>query len=185
MTTVPLDHPATYEDLKNLPDDVRAEILDGEITVVPSATPRHNLLAALLWSDLHVAASTAGYGAVQDVDVLWQPSGRVTRPDVLVVTSAVANGTELPVHEVPVVVVEVVSPDDPGRDFVKKARIAADAGVPEYWVVDPGTLEVYRHVLVEGRYDVQVVGTDEEQPVEGLPFPYVLRPAVLLTPQRP
>lgn len=34
-------------------------------------------------------------------------------------------------------VIEVVSPDRPKRDLVKKRREYAAAGIPEYWVVDP------------------------------------------------
>ena len=33
-------------------------------------------------------------------------------------------------------VAEVVSADDPGRDFVQKRADYADARVPEYWIVD-------------------------------------------------
>ena len=33
--------------------------------------------------------------------------------------------------------VEVVSPDRPERDVVDKRADCAEAGIPEYWVVDP------------------------------------------------
>ena len=36
-------------------------------------------------------------------------------------------------------VLEVVSPDDPSRDLVKKRREYAQAGIPEYWIVNPQT----------------------------------------------
>ena len=32
---------------------------------------------------------------------------------------------------------EVVSPDDPARDLVVKRADYAEAGIPEYWIVDP------------------------------------------------
>ena len=34
-------------------------------------------------------------------------------------------------------VVEIVSPDEPDRDHVTKRADYAEAGVPEYWIVDP------------------------------------------------
>ena len=34
-------------------------------------------------------------------------------------------------------VAEIVSPDDPARDFVVKRADYAEALVPEYWIVDP------------------------------------------------
>lgn len=39
--------------------------------------------------------------------------------------------------EVADLVVEVVSPDDPDRDWVTKKREYAAAGIPEYWIADP------------------------------------------------
>ena len=46
-------------------------------------------------------------------------------------------------------VAEVVSPDDPDRDLVEKRFDYAEAGVPEYWIVDPrdGTITV---LVLEG-----------------------------------
>ena len=34
---------------------------------------------------------------------------------------------------------EVVSPDDPNRDWITKRTDYAEAGIPEYWIVDPST----------------------------------------------
>ncbi len=34
-------------------------------------------------------------------------------------------------------VVEIVSPENPDRDLVKKRRDYAQAGIPEYWIVNP------------------------------------------------
>jgi len=46
-------------------------------------------------------------------------------------------------------VVEIVSPDDPDRDLVEKVADYAEAGIPEYWIVNPNTatISVLRLVL--------------------------------------
>ena len=49
-------------------------------------------------------------------------------------------------------VLEVVSPDDPARDLVTKRREYAEAGIPEYWIVDPRDRTVTVLVLAGDRY---------------------------------
>ena len=39
-------------------------------------------------------------------------------------------------------VVEIVSPDKPERDLVEKRGDYAEAGIPEYWIVNPGTASI-------------------------------------------
>ena len=50
------------------------------------------------------------------------------------------------------VVVEVVSPDDPGRDLVVKRVDYAEAAIPEYWIVDPRVETVTVLTLAGGAY---------------------------------
>jgi Uma2 family endonuclease len=47
-------------------------------------------------------------------------------------------------------VMEVVSPDDPDRDYVKKRRDYAHIGIAEYWIVDP-TLQVITVLVLTGK----------------------------------
>jgi Uma2 family endonuclease len=39
-------------------------------------------------------------------------------------------------------VLEVVSPDDPQHDLVRKRREYARAGIPEYWIVNPAAEQI-------------------------------------------
>ena len=50
------------------------------------------------------------------------------------------------------VVVEVVSPDDPGRDLVVKRADYAEAAIPEYWIVDARVETVTVLTLAGGAY---------------------------------
>ena len=49
-------------------------------------------------------------------------------------------------------VVEIVSPDDPDRDYVTKRSDYAGADIPEYWIVDPLREIVTVLRLVDGVY---------------------------------
>ena len=49
-------------------------------------------------------------------------------------------------------VIEVVSPDDPNRDLVEKRADYAEAGIPEYWIVDPRFDRVTVLTLIDGAY---------------------------------
>ena len=49
-------------------------------------------------------------------------------------------------------VVEVASPDDPNRDLVEKRADYAEAGIPEYWIVDPRFESVTVLTLIAGTY---------------------------------
>lgn len=47
---------------------------------------------------------------------------------------------------------EIVSPDNPERDTVGKVADYAEAGIPEYWIVNPLDQTITVLVLAEGAY---------------------------------
>jgi Uma2 family endonuclease len=49
-------------------------------------------------------------------------------------------------------VIEVVSEDDPARDLVTKRREYAQAGIPEYWIIEPQTEMMSVLRLDQGEY---------------------------------
>lgn len=51
-------------------------------------------------------------------------------------------------------VMEVVSPDDPRRDLETKRREYAQAGISEYWIVDPRVNRVTVLTLNDMRYSI-------------------------------
>ena len=59
--------------------------------------------------------------------------------------------------------IEVVSPDDPGRDYETKRREYAEAGIPEYWIVDPQKRVITVLVLADAVYRVHGEFTPEQQ----------------------
>lgn len=144
----------TYDDLAHLPDDgKRYEILDGELVVSPSPTRAHQLTVGRLFFLLRERLYKRGVAHVfvAPFDAILSQQ-RVVVPDLMVVRrERMEIVHERGVEGPPDLAIEIMSPR-PSIDRVRKFKIYAKAGVPEYWLVDPigKTIEVY--VLDDGAY---------------------------------
>jgi Uma2 family endonuclease len=83
---------------------------------------------------------------------LWP--GKVHEPDLVYLASASDPRRQNDYWLGADLVLEVVSPDDPGRALVDKRLEYARAGIPEYWIVNPQTetttvLKLENHEYVE------------------------------------
>lgn len=155
MATQPRTTGLTYDDLFGFPDDTqRREIIDGNLFVTPSPTPRHQRVVSELVAALVLHTRQHGgqvYPAPMDV---FLSEADVVEPDVLYLGPARLPGTDgAKVVVVPDLVVEVSSPGSRRRDLTVKRGLYERFGVPEYWFVDleAERLEVYR--IRDGRYD--------------------------------
>ena len=138
----------TLEDYLALSDDVRAELIDGELYVSPAPGMPHQDVVGTLFRRLadEVERLGAGKAWIAPCDV-HLPTGDVVQPDMFVVPSEQTDLVHRDgVHGAPALVIEVLSPFHPERDrFVKMWRYA-QSGVAEYWIVDPEarSIEVFR-----------------------------------------
>ncbi|HEX4952150.1 MAG TPA: Uma2 family endonuclease [Thermoanaerobaculia bacterium] len=159
----PLDlGPFRLAEYEAWPEGERCELLFGTLYAIPSPSPRHQLAALLLWRRLHeLALSTGGLALAAPVDVVLAEHS-VVQPDVIYVSGGrLGIVREQRIEGAPDLVVEVVSPGSARRDRDEKLRLYADAGVREYWLVDPAERQIEILVAVEGEYRVQVpVGGD-------------------------
>ena len=152
----------TYEDYLNTPDDVRYELLDGELVMAPSPSMRHQRIAGRMFVALqpYVERMELGQAYIAPVDVvLWDgDKADVMQPDLLFVSAARAGiVTEANVQGAPDLVIEILSPSTESRDRGYKRRRYARHGVREYWLVDPDAKSV--EVLLLGENDYEVAGT--------------------------
>jgi Uma2 family endonuclease len=145
----------TYADLLAFPEDnVRREIIDGELIVTPSPSVRHQRVVLRLGAALldHVDCH-GGEVFVAPLDVYFEDTD-VVEPDVLYVRPEhTSRLEERRVMGAPDLVVEVSSPPTRRIDQVRKRRLYERWGVPEYWFVDldADRIEVYR-LDDEGRF---------------------------------
>lgn len=156
---------ATYEDLLKLPDDVRAEVLSGQIVTSPAPLPKHSKVQRSLghfiggpYDDDDGHGGPGGWWIFVEVDVRL---GRhdVVRPDLAGWRRAhLPNpGDRRPIDVVPDWVCEVLSPSTAALDRVAKRKLYAESGIGHYWIVDVDARTLEAFELVNGRW--LLVGT--------------------------
>jgi Uma2 family endonuclease len=113
------------------------EFSEGSLEVLPMPTRSHQLILKLLLRLFEAIVEPEG-GIVLFAPLrLRLRAGKFREPDLLLLRDAddprngerFWTGADL--------VVEIVSADAPERDLVTKRREYAEAGIPEYWIVDP------------------------------------------------
>jgi len=115
------------------------EFTDGYIELLPMPTEKHQAILKFLFLAFNAFVEQLGGVVFFAALRLRLKSGKFREPDLLLLRSAndlrrgdaYWTGADL--------VLEVVSPDDPNRDIVKKRKEYAQTGIPEYWIVNPQT----------------------------------------------
>lgn len=127
-----------------LPESVqKTELVCGELVVSPAPNRRHQRVVVRLVHILEAWAETrrpAEIGTAPQ-DLRLGPD-RIVQPDVAVWLGGVDIEATV-ITRIPDLVVEVIS-SDRVYDRVTKRLLYGDAGVPEYWVVDPLARRVER-----------------------------------------
>jgi Uma2 family endonuclease len=130
-----------------------AEFTDGHIEVLPMPTDEHQRMVLFLYRALYAFLAARGVGIVLVAPLrLRLRAGRYREPDVLLLLSATDARRSNRYWTGADLVLEVVSPDDPQRDLVRKRREYARARIPEYWIVNPVTEEIIVLHLVGSKY---------------------------------
>ncbi len=135
----PLQGLWTAEQYLKLTDHTRhlVELTGGRIEVLPMPTQKHQLILAYLYRAFWAFLQTGG-GIVLFAALRVQVRPDMFRePDLLLLVDANDVRAQDRHWLGADLVVEVVSPDDPVRDTVEKVADYAEAGIPEYWIVNP------------------------------------------------
>jgi len=113
------------------------EFTDGTIEVLPMPTDSHQAISRWLFLALLAFVQHLGgtvYYAPLRIEV--RP-GKYREPDLLLLLDANDPRRQEAYWLGADLVVEIVSPDKPQRDTEEKPRDYAEAGIPEYWIVNP------------------------------------------------
>ncbi len=128
------------------------EFMDGHVEALPIPTERHQAISRFLF-----LAFLAHLQPTSDA-VFFAPlrvrirARKFREPDLLLLLDPGDPRRQDRYWLGADLVAEIVSPDDPERDRIAKRHDYAEAGILEYWIVDPQeqTITVLR--LADGRY---------------------------------
>jgi Uma2 family endonuclease len=113
------------------------EFTDGYLEVLPMPSDNHQVISRFLLFALFAFIQPLGG------TVLYAPlrvrvrKGKYREPDLLLVRDASDPRRQNRYWLGADLVIEIVSPDKPTRDTEEKPRDYAEAGIPEYWIVNP------------------------------------------------
>jgi Uma2 family endonuclease len=193
MSVFPLRKRATYADVLAAPEHLTAEVLDGELHLMPRPRRAHLRSASGLGS-LLFSAFQAGVGGPGGWTIIDEPELHLGgEPDIVVPDLGgwragrlvdKDNEDEAFITVIPDWVCEISSPSTRRIDRMKKMPIFAREKVPYVWLVEPleRMVEVFR--LADTNYSLLgVYGGDDA--VRAEPFDAVEIPPVFLWGRQP
>lgn len=130
----------TLNEYESLPDDVRAEVFDGQIYYMASLSQDHQTLLLELSGILNSYVKKKGgncrvFPAPFDVKLADNPL-IIVQPDIMIVCDKnKLDGKRC--NGAPDFVIEIVSPGNSSDDYIRKLYYYKNYGVREYWIVDP------------------------------------------------
>lgn len=142
----------TEDDYYNIPEDIRAELIDGQIYYMAAPSRTHQAIL----SELHLVignyikkrgGSCHIYPAPFAVK-LFDDKKTIVEPDLSVICSS-SKLTDMGCTGAPDWIIEITSPSTSSHDHVRKLNLYANAGVREYWIVDSSNQKVFVYHLEE------------------------------------
>lgn len=169
---LPQEKHYTYADLLSWDDDpTRYELYDGQLRALSAPTHIHQMILTDLV--VQIGGYLRGkpckiYPAPFDVRLFEQEGNSpedvdtVVQPDLSIVCDNDRQVDRRGVHGAPDLVVEILSPSTKQYDCLIKFKLYQQAGVREYWIVDPDKKLVLVYTLVNGQYYVPEVYTAKD-----------------------
>lgn len=126
----------TWTDYQSWTDDQRWEIIGGHPYAMTAPRVAHQVVCGELYALLHAHFKSKNCRPfLSPIDVRLSEHD-VVQPDLIVVCEP-SKITETHIEGPPTLVVEILSPSTQRHDRVRKLRLYAQAGVKEYWILQP------------------------------------------------
>jgi Uma2 family endonuclease len=164
----------TYADYLEWEGPERYQLINGEAFMMSSPTVEHQTISGETFrqfANFLVGKPCKVFAAPLDVRPFPEEDrgdDTVVQPDLLVVCDS-AKLSKGSVDGPPDLVIEIVSPSNGQKELFLKFQVYLDAGVREYWVIEPEGKKVQVHVLENGHFISSAYKEDAVVPVSILP----------------
>ena len=129
----------TLEEYESLPENIRAEVFDGQIYYMEGPSQEHQAISTELTTILNSYIKSKKspcrvFHAPFDVKLSDSPL-TIVQPDLMIICDKnKLDGKRC--NGAPDFIIEIVSPGNPADDYIRKLYYYKNYGVREYWIVD-------------------------------------------------
>lgn len=130
----------TFEQYEDLSEDIHIEIFEGILYDMTNPSQEHQTISMELSTTINnyikkKHGSCRVFSAPFDVKLNDSPL-TIVQPDLMVICNPdKLDGKRC--NGAPDFIIEIVSPGNPADDYIRKLYYYKNAGVREYWIVDP------------------------------------------------
>ena len=148
----------TFEQYEALPEDRRVEVFDGIVYDMASPSQEHQTISMELSTVLNTyikgkKGSCRVFHAPFDVKLSDQPL-TIVQPDLMIICDKdKLDGKKC--NGAPDFIIEIISPSNPSDDYIRKLYYYKNAGVREYWIVDPRRKTVIVNYFEGNKLNIQ------------------------------
>lgn len=157
----------TLEDYYALTGNRRAELIDGVLYFLTAPSPKHQVIQNAIWRtiDDYIHKNEGKcFSTTAPCDVqLREEKDEIYEPDIFVVCDRGKIHKKC-VIGAPDLVIEILSPSTKRKDMILKLAKYTEAGVREYWIVDPEEKKILVYPPGE-EFEVRIYGFEDQVPV--------------------
>ncbi len=163
----------TYEEFLEWADeDALAEWVEGEVVLYSPASVQHQVIRDFLLATMRAFTEAKGLGIVLSAPFQMKLARSGREPDLLFVAKDNLGRLRETYLEGPAdLVVEIVSPESERRDKGEKFWEYQEAGVKEYWIIDPEKKQAeFWELSLSGKFQLRMEGSEgkyESKAIEG------------------
>jgi Uma2 family endonuclease len=176
----------TYTDTLTWSDDALYELVDGvPFELHSTSSPAEMSCPLTVHQDILLELATIMKNFLRDkpCKLFISPSAvrlnQATLDDTFLIPDLYVGCDKNKYHDrgyigAPELVIEILSPSSVQRDKILKFKLYLEAGVPEYWIVEPDHKIINQFILDDGAYKFSIFGiadTITSLSIEGLQIP--------------